>query len=205
MTIPMSIRWGSDGKDSYFFPTMGRVQKIGLEMTSPGSDLTYYRTNYQIQQYFPLSKTFTLLLNAEAGYANGYAGKALPFYKNFYAGGVGSVRGYKSSSLGPVVHDATTNLDSRVGGNRRIVANAEVLWTLPGVDKSFRMGWFFDAGQVYGTSTGIFPDTGLRYSTGLSAAWLSPVGPLKFSIGRPISKKEGDQAEVFQFQMGTAF
>ena len=171
----------------------------------PASDLNYYRATYQLQQYFPLNKTFTLLLNGEVGYANGYGGKSLPFYKNFYAGGVGSVRGYKASSLGPVVHDSTLNIDARVGGNRRIVANAEVLWSLPGMDKSFRMGWFFDAGQVYGSSSGIDYPTGIRYSTGLSAAWLSPVGPLKFSIGQPIGKKEGDQTESFQFQMGTAF
>ena len=206
LTVPTSVTWTSDGKDSYFFPTQGRVHKLGFEAATPGSDLTYYRTSYQLQQYVPISRTFTLMLNGEAGYANGYAGKGLPFYKNFYAGGIGTVRGYKTSSLGPVTvnNDGT---EARVGGNRRLIGNAELLWTLPGMDKSFRMGWFVDAGQVYGkkSNTDLGYPTGFRYSTGVSASWMSPVGPLKFSVGSPIAKKQGDQTEAFQFQMGTTF
>lgn len=205
LTVPLSINWVSDGKDSFFFPTAGRVHRLGFEVTSPGSDLTYYRSTYQLQQYIPINKTFTLMLNGEVGYANGYGNKELPFYKNFYAGGIGSVRGYKTSSLGPVVNDATTNTQARVGGNRRIIGNAELLWSLPGMDKSFRMGWFFDAGQVFGASAGLSYESGFRYSTGLSASWLSPVGPLRFSVAQPVGKKEGDRAEAFQFQMGTTF
>src|SRR5574343_245165 len=100
LSIRLSLNWTSDGKDSYLFPTTGLYQKAGLEVAAPGGDLTYYRASYQAQYYIPVSKNFTLMLNGDVGYANGYGGKELPFFKNFYAGGVGSVRGYKTSSLG---------------------------------------------------------------------------------------------------------
>ena len=203
LSIPLTANWTSDGKDSYFFPTKGTFQKAAIELASPGGDLTYYRASYQLQQYFPLNKVFTLFLNGEVGYADGYGGKGLPFYKNFYGGGVASVRGFKTSSLGPITTDALGQ-QYRIGGNSRVIGNAELLWAVPGMEKSFRMGWFFDAGQVYGKDqTMALSD--LRYSTGLSAAWISPIGPLKFSYGSPINKQESDKTESFQFQLGTTF
>jgi len=203
LTIPVTANWVSDGKDSFFFPTRGTYQKAGIEIAMPGGDLTYYRANYQLQQFVPLNSKFTLMLNGEVGYADGYGSTGgLPFYKNFYAGGVTSVRGFKASSLGPVVvEDGDTY---RVGGNRRFIANAELLWSIPGMEKSLRMGWFVDAGWVWGKGQNI--ELGdMRYSTGLSAAWVSPVGPLKFSVGLPLNDKEGDKVETFQFQLGTTF
>lgn len=203
LSIPLSVNWASDGKDSYFFPTRGTVQKAGAEVAAPGGDLTYYRLNYQLQQYVPLNSKFTLMLNGEVGYADGYGGNGLPFYKNFYGGGVNSVRGYKASSLGPITK-STDGTEYRIGGNRRVIGNAELLWGFPGMEKSFRMGWFFDAGQVYGKGEKI--DLGdLRYSTGLSASWISPIGPLKFSYGVPLNKQDNDKTESFQFQLGTTF
>ncbi len=200
MTIPISVNWISDGKDSFLFPTRGRFQKAGIEVAIPGGDLTFYRASYQLQQYIPLSKTFTLMFNGDFGYADGYGDStSLPFYKNFYAGGVNTVRGYKAGSLGP----KDTNGDS-LGGTRRVIGNAELLWGVPGMEKSLRLGLFFDAGQVYGQGQDIdFGD--LRYSTGISAAWISPVGPLKFSFGQALNKQEGDKPESFQFQLGTTF
>jgi outer membrane protein insertion porin family len=91
-----------------------------------------------------------------------------------------------------------------MGGNRRVVGNAELLWGLPGMEKSFRMGWFVDAGQVYGSEDKLSLGE-LRYSTGISIAWISPIGPLKFSLGKPLNKKDGDKTETFQFQLGTTF
>ncbi|UCV02255.1 outer membrane protein assembly factor BamA [Dechloromonas denitrificans] len=201
LSIPVTLNWISDGKDSYFLPTKGTYQKAGVEVAVPGGDLTYYRASYQLQHFVPLNSKFTLMVNGEVGYAEGYGGKGLPFYKNFYAGGVNSVRGYKASSLGPVINDGN---EYRIGGNRRFIGNAELLWSLPGMEKSLRMGWFFDAGQVYGKGQNIALDD-LRYSTGLSAAWISPIGPLKFSFGLPLNKKDSDQTESFQFQLGTTF
>lgn len=212
ITVPATVNWVSDGKDSYIYPTTGRVHRAGLEVAVPGGDLKYYRATYQLQQYFPLTKTLTLLLNGEAGIANGYGGVGLPFYKNYYAGGIGSVRGYASASLGPrdtVCDNYTTQTncrlsDDRLGGNRRVVANAEVMWGLPGMEKSVRLGWFVDAGQIFAKGEKMQLND-LRTSTGLSAAWISPLGPLKFSIAQPLNDKPGDRTERFQFQMGTTF
>lgn len=202
ISVPVTINWVSDGKDSYFFPTKGTYQKASVEVAVPGGDLTYYRATYQLQHFIPLNTKFTLMLNGEIGYADGYAKKSLPFYKNFYGGGVNSVRGYKAGSLGPV--DVDNGNEYRVGGNSRVIGNAELLWSLPGMEKSLRMGLFFDAGQVF--SKDQTPSTGnLRYSTGISAAWISPVGPLKFSYAVPLNKQEGDKPETFQFQLGTTF
>lgn len=202
LSIPVTLNWTSDGKDSFFFPTKGTFQKAGIEVAIPGGDLTYYRATYQLQHFIPLNSKFTLMLNGEIGYASGYGGEALPFFKNFYAGGIGSVRGYKASSLGPITNSGGT--EYRLGGDRRVIGNAEVLWSIPGMEKSFRMGWFVDAGQVYGDN-GDKSSGGIRYSTGLSAAWISPIGPLKFSFGRPLNKQSDDKSELFQFQLGTAF
>lgn len=202
LSVPLTLNWASDGKDSFFFPTKGTFQKAGIELAVPGGDLTYYRANYQLQHFIPLNTKFTLMLNGELGYADGYGGKGLPFYKNFYAGGVSSVRGYKASSLGPVTVDSGSEF--RIGGNRRVVGNAELLWSIPGMEKSLRMGWFFDAGQVYGKGENLALGD-LRYSTGLSAAWISPIGPLKFSFGLPLNKQDSDKSESFQFQLGTTF
>ena len=127
-SIPVTLNWISDGKDSYFFPTSGTYQKAGLEVAAPGGDLTYYRATYQLQHFIPLNKKFTLMMNGEVGYADGYADKGLPFYKNFYAGGVNSVRGYKAGSLGPI--DVDNGNEYRVGGNSRVIANAELLLSL---------------------------------------------------------------------------
>lgn len=204
ITVPLNLTWVSDGKDSFFFPTKGTYQKAGLEIALPGGDLTYYRANYQLQHFVPLSRRFTLMLNGELGYADGLGSNDLPFYKNYYAGGIGSVRGYKAASLGPTAYDWHTGDDYRLGGDRRVVTNAEVLWTPAGMENSARIGVFFDAGQVY--APGADFDLGeLRYSTGITASWLSPVGPLKFSIASPLNDKDGDETEVFQFQLGTTF
>jgi len=205
LTIPVTVNWISDSKDSFFFPTRGTFQKASVEVAVPGGDLTYYRATYQLQHFVPLNTKFTLMMNGEVGYADGFGStNGLPFYKNFYAGGVNSVRGYKAGSLGPVDTDLVTGNEYRTGGNSRFIGNAELLWGLPGMEKSLRMGWFFDAGQVFGKDQ--TPSTsGLRYSTGISAAWISPVGPLKFSYAIPLKKEDGDKAESFQFQLGTTF
>ncbi|OMG55081.1 outer membrane protein assembly factor BamA [Azonexus hydrophilus] len=201
VSLPASLTWVSDTKNSYYFPTSGTYQRAGIEVGLPGVDLTYYRANYQLQHFLPISKRFTLMLNGEIGIANGLSGKKLPFFKNYYAGGVNSVRGYKSNTLGTL---GTLEGEDRLGGNRKIVGNAELLWSLPGFESSARMGLFFDAGQVYASGDSL--DFGeIRYSTGVTASWLSPIGPLKFSVGMPLNKKDQDESEAFQFQMGTTF
>lgn len=206
ISLPATAGWGLDTKDSVISPTRGAVSRAGLEVAVPGGSLHYYRTTLQHQRYFPVSKDLTLMVNGEFGYANGYNNQGLPFYKNFYAGGIGSVRGYDTASLGP--RDTVSGLisDERLGGNRRVVFNAEALFPLPGfgTDKSVRFGGFVDAGQVWGKGENMSLSD-LRASTGVAAVWVSPFGPLKFSVAQPLHSKDGDKLQRFQFQMGSTF
>jgi outer membrane protein insertion porin family len=200
-TIRGDVGWARDSRDSIFYPTKGRYQRVYGELGLPGGDLTYYKLNYQHQWLYPLTRAITVSLNGELGYGDGFRGKDLPFFKNFYAGGVSSVRGYKTSGLGP-----KDEREDALGGTRRVLGNFEVLFPLPGTknDKSFRLSLFADAGQVYGKDEKI--DLGqLRYSSGVAVSWFSPIGPLKLSFGVPLNKKEGDKVERFQFLLGTVF
>lgn len=196
-----TLGWAKDTLDSRIYPMKGYVARINGELGA-GSSLKYYRANFQYQRYFPFGRDYALMLNGELGVADGVGDRPLPFYKYYYAGGVGSVRGYKAGSLGPV--DTVT--EDRLGGDRRVVMNAEFLFPMPGggLDKSLRLGVFADAGWIWGIGDKL--DVGdMRYSTGLSLAWTSPLGPLKFSLAQPLNKKDGDQIQRLQFQMGTLF
>lgn len=195
-----TIGWGQDSRDSAIFTTEGTVQRAFMEVALPVLDMRYYKLNYQHQWYYPVAMDVTFMTNGEAGVAAGYGGKEVPFFKNFYAGGTGSVRGYEANSLGP--RDAA---GLSLGGTKRVVGNAELLVPFPGVkDKSIRYSGFIDAGAVYGP--GDQPGTaGLRYSTGVALTWFSPVGPLKLSYGVPLNKQPGDRLQKFQFNIGTMF
>ena len=195
ITLLGTIGWARDGRDSGIYPTKGSMQKASGEIGLPGSDLTYYKLLYEHRWYYPLSDQFTLMLNGEAGLGDGYSKKPLPFYKNFYAGGSTSVRGYESSSLGP-----KDSLGNALGGTKRLLANAEVLFPLPILpnDKSVRMSVFLDSGMVNES----FDTSELRYSSGLALSWISPVGPLKISFAQPLNDKVGDRTQKFQFTFG---
>ncbi len=197
-----SASWSRDKRDSLIYTRKGTYQRVHGEVALPGGDIQYGKFNYQYQQWFPIGRDYALMLNGDVGIAKGYNGKPMPFYKNFYAGGIGSVRGYEQSSLGT---ERNTEGDS-LGGTRRLVGNAEFYFPLPGsgTDRSFRVSAFFDAGQVWGEEQDLkFGD--LRYSTGLAFSWSSPVGPLKFSLGFPLNAKKDDDIQRFQFQLGTVF
>ena len=197
-----SVGYGQDTVDSRTYPTKGHIQRVGVEATIPGGSLKYTRFTYQYQIFEPLSRTFTLMLNGEVGLASGYGGKEIPFWLNYYAGGIGSVRGYENGTLGPF--DAASG--DFLGGTRRVVGNAELFFPMPGLgtDKSVRLSAFIDAGQVWGKSEKISLGD-LRFSTGLAFSWTSPVGPLKFSLARPLNKKDNDKTQLFQFQLGSVF
>jgi outer membrane protein insertion porin family len=201
-TLRGSASWARDTRDSIFYATKGQLQELGAEVGLPAGDLRYYKLRYHQQWLYPASTWLTFSLNGELGYGKGYGGKDLPFFKNFYLGGVGSIRGYETSSLGP--RDPVT--DDALGGNRSILFNAEALFPMPGIkqDKSVRLSAFVDGGQVFGVDEKISVSD-FRYSGGFAVSWYSPVGPLKFSIAQPFKKKEGDRVERFQFQLGTAF
>ena len=200
-SIPGSIGWIRDQRDSALVPTKGEILRANMEAGLPGGTLQYYKLTGQAQWFHPLSRTYTLMLNGEIGTAGGMGGKPLPFYKNFYAGGVTSVRGYDAYSLGPT--DSQGNI---LGGTKRLVGNAEFLFPMPGtgVDRSMRLSLFLDAGQVYGSDQKMNLSD-LRYSTGISFIWNSPMGPLRFSYGKPLNAKAGDRVQHLQFQLGQVF
>ncbi len=208
ISLPVTVGWASDGRDSILYPSKGTYQRITFEVAPPPGDLTYYRLNYQFQRFVPLGKDLTLYLGGEAAYGDGLRGEELPFFKNFFGGGIGSVRGYETASLGPrdVLANGTLSRE-RLGGNRKIAGTAEVLFPMPGIglDKSFRLGVFLDAGQIWGKETNTQEAGPIRFSSGISAVWHSPMGPLKFSVAAPLNKQDGDKVQSFQFQMGQTF
>ena len=202
INIPLTFNWRRDGRDSAIWTTSGTTQRAAAEAGLPGGDLTYYKLSYDLRWYYPITERFTLMLNGELGYGAGYHGKPLPFFKNFFAGGNTSVRGYNVSSLGP------RDINNRtLGGNKRAVGNIEVLFPMPGMknDRSVRLSAFFDAGSVWGPD-GVNPQAeGLRYSAGIAVMWISPMGPLKISVAQPLNSQPTDNIQRFQFQFGQQF
>lgn len=211
--VAATIGWSRDSRDNALAPTRGTYQRLSGEVTLPVMDLRYYRASYQLQHYWPVTRDLTLAFNGEVGYGDSWGGKEYPFFKNFYAGGIGSVRGYENSSLGPKDNSYGGEGDS-AGGNASLNFSVEMLMPLPGADRTLRWFTFFDGGWVWGDSYGengrVEDKMGislsdLRYSVGVGVAWISPLGPLKFSIAAPINDKPGDKTERFQFQIGTGF
>ncbi|WP_293775724.1 outer membrane protein assembly factor BamA [uncultured Oxalicibacterium sp.] len=201
--VPLTVAWQRDSRDSALVPTRGRYQRANFEV-SPAGDSKYYRTTYQQQYFLPLFSFSTLALNGELNYGKGIGGNGYPIFKNFYAGGIGSVRGYESASLGP----KASNGDP-LGGSSRIILNAELQFPFPGsgTDRTLRWFIFTDAGNVYDGNFG----GDLKYSAGLGLSWVSPIGPLKLSFGKPLNPNksslatERDRSQAFQFQLGTGF
>jgi outer membrane protein insertion porin family len=200
LSIPLTLGWARDGRDSALVPTSGRYQRLNGEWGVAG-DTRYLRANYQYQQYWPLSSRFTLGFNGEVGWGWGLSGKPYPIFKNFFGGGLGTVRGFAQGTLGPL--DIT---GAYTGGNRRMNFNTELYVPFPGVgnDKTLRLFAYVDAGNVWGEGEQIKADS-LRASAGIGLSWISPVGPLKLSYGNPFRKFPEDKIERFQFQIGTAF
>jgi outer membrane protein insertion porin family len=192
--------WARDTRDSLIVTTDGLLTRFSTEVA--GGDLQYYRLGINQQFYWPLSRNVTLFLNADVGYASGSGGKPLPFFKNYYVGGPGTVRGYQDFSLGPRDVDGNS-----LGGTRRVVGNVELLFPMPGAaqDRSLRLGLFVDAGQVYAEGAPVELSE-LRYSAGLALAWASPLGPLRLSYASPLNEREGfDRVQRLQLKFGTAF
>ncbi len=195
----LSGGWSRDTRDDILYPNQGRLQSLLVELGLPFGDLSYYKAQYVQQWFWPVWNPFVLMLRGELGYGDGYNGKPMPFFKAFYAGGVGSVRGYETSSLGP--RDMYGNV---LGGKRKIVGNAELFYPLLTGQQAVRVSAFADAGQIY--LNGMQPNyESFRYSAGVGLAWNSPMGPLKFSYAYPINEKPGDKIQRFQFQVGSVF
>ncbi len=198
--VPLTLGWSRDQRDSAISPTAGRYQRANVEWSVAG-DVRFLRTNLQYQQFFPIWNKITLGLNGEVGWGAGQGGRPYPVFKNFYGGGLGSVRVFEQNSLGVI--DPT---GAYVGGAKKINLNAELYLPVPGTgnDKSLRIFAFADAGNVWRDGEPITAAS-LRSSAGLGLSWISPVGPLKMSWGSPLKKLPTDRIQRFQFQIGTAF
>jgi outer membrane protein insertion porin family len=199
-------------------PSGGRSQSLSLEFTVPGSELEFFRVNYSGQIFFPLFNPFVLRLRTNLGYGEAYGGtETFPFYKHFFAGGMGSVRGYESNTLGPRETPSPQdrfNDPDPIGGNVLIELSAEILFPLPFIEDQRQMKsvLFFDAGNVFNTNCPTvsivcfdLDDGELRYSAGLAVTWITGFAPISFSISVPINEKPGDEAESFQFELGKTF
>ena len=196
----LTVGWSRDSRNSALAPTQGRLQFINFDYATPIGQVEYVRTTYGNQWFKPLSRSITYAVNAELGSGVGLNGKNFPNFKNFYAGGIGSIRGFQAGGIGPLVDGRS------LGGNFRLVLNNELLFPLPGMaqDRTVRLFTFFDAGSVW--SQGDRPELGdLRATVGFGLSWLSPVGPLKLSVGNAIKKEDFDRTQRVQFNIGTAF
>ncbi len=199
--VPLTVGWARDSRDSALVPTSGRFQRINAEW-GVGGDTRYVSGSYQYQQYIPLNKQYTLAFNGDIAWGKGLSGRPFPLFKNFYGGGLGSVRGFEQGSLGQI--DTTTG--GSLGGNKKVNLNFEVLTPFPGAgnDRTLRMFAFVDVGNVFGESQPVRWNE-MRASTGVGISWISPVGPLRLAFATPIRKFTGDKIQTVQFQIGTSF
>lgn len=200
LNFKLTSSWKHDSRDNAIFPIRGAQQRFSAEATVPFSDLEYYKFSYYYRQYFPIFRSLTFSARGEIGYGDGYGdSSSLPFFKNFFAGGERSVRGYETNSLGP--RDSN---DDPLGGNIKLVGNLEFIMPPPLEDfrDTLRITGFFDIGQVYDDKIEL---NDLRYSIGLGVTWLSPVGAMTLSYGIPLNDEDGDDVEEFQFSFGQNF
>jgi outer membrane protein insertion porin family len=221
LTFSPSIGWTHDTLNRAIFPSKGGQQRLSALATVPGSDLEYYKMSYKHQMYFPLAKDFTLRIQGEAAYGDGYGStKELPFFENYFAGGTGSVRGFRNNTLGPR-ETRTVGCENNpvvcnyqnytIGGSSKVLGSAEVFFPVPFMTetKSVRLGTFLDAGSV---SNGLNVDN-MKYSAGLSGEWMSPFGALSVSAAMPLNANSTndpqsntrDQKQIFQFNFGQNF
>lgn len=199
-SVPLTVGWTRDDRDSALVPTTGRLQKLQSEI-GVAADTRYIRANYQFQQYVPLNRQFTVAFNADVGWGKGLGSRPFPVFKNFFGGGLGSVRGFEQGTLG--ARDIT---GAFIGGPKKIGFNTEVLAPFPGAgnDRTLRVFGFFDVGNVYGENDAIELNK-MRASVGVGLSWISPVGPLRLAYANPVRKYAGDRIQKVQFQIGTSF
>jgi len=200
--VVLSASWRHDSRNKILFPDEGGLQSIALESTLPGSGLEYYKLDYQQQHFTQLTSRLTLGLKGRVAYGDGYGEfDTLPFFENFFAGGIRSIRGFEDNTLGPL--DSNKNA---IGGAFLTVFNMEVLFPVPflGTSSGTRLSAFLDFGNVY-ENLNAFDAGEFRYSVGLAGLWSSPLGPISASIGFPLNAATEDQVQRFQFTVGTFF
>ncbi|WP_228285046.1 outer membrane protein assembly factor BamA [Acinetobacter rathckeae] len=227
-----SLGWSFNTLDRPMFPTSGQLHSVNLEVALPGSDSAYEKLTYSGQVFFPIGKGFGLRGYGKVGY-----GHDLPFWKNFYAGGWGSVRGYEDNTLGPrypgEYYSGTQTTDSNkdpIGGNALVQFGGEIILPVPSKGdwaRNVRPTLFVEGGQTFDTECKNVSDfydgttkvsgkqyckdnygfdlANLRYSAGVGLTWNTMIGPLSISYAYPLNKKDGDETQSVQFQIGRTF
>lgn len=201
-SLTASASFSHDTRDKRIFPTDGGLRRVSAEGKVPGSELEFYKVNLGLQQFVPLTRLFVFEAEANIGYGDGYGDfDEMPFFENFFAGGVRSVRGYEDNSLGP-----RDSLNDPIGGNFRTVGTLQLHFPPPFLTESnaVRLSLFYDVGNVFAGASDWTADD-LRMSVGLGATWLSPVGPLTISIAQPFNDQSVDDIQQFQFTLGAGF
>ena len=198
--FPLTLGWSSDTRDSAISPNSGSVQRLNGDWSVAG-DAKFLRAGYQYQTYIPLSKKLTVAFNGELGWGKGLGSTPFPVFKNSFAGGLGSVRGFEQGTLGP--RDVT---GAYLGGPKKMIGAVEIQAPLPGAgnDRTLRVFGFVDAGNVFGENQKLSAKD-IRASVGVGLSWVSPVGPLRLAFANPIRKQAGDKIQRLQFQIGTTF
>ena len=191
-----------DTLNKAFLPTDGTRHRLSFDLSIPGSDLEYYTASYLGETYIPVleQEDVSLKFKTRLGYGDGVGdSQGLPFLKNFFAGGIRTVRGYTYNSLGP-----TDSNGEQIGGNVLITGTAALQFPMPGIKETdqARLSLFGDAGQVYADNAELGD---LRYSAGLALAWMTPIGPLSFTYASALNSKSTDETEGFQFSIGSTF
>ncbi|MGM0536668.1 MAG: outer membrane protein assembly factor BamA [Pseudomonadota bacterium] len=220
-SLKLTASWTRNNLNRGMMPTAGNYQRLSLESAVPGSDAEYYKLRAQARQIVPFNEeqTWGLKFSGELGYADTVGNDPYPFYENFLSGGLGSVRGFTSNTLGPATTERSDGDDRTLGGNVLVEGSAEVLFPLPFVEdqRSLQASLFLDGGNTFLTDCYDVPegftsscesgvDLGeLRYSAGVGLSWLTPVGPLTFSVSEALNDEDGDDTQFFQFSLGQTF
>ena len=200
--IPVTVSYVHDTRNRTVFPSEGQRHRVSLQAAAPGSDLQYQKLSYDGAAYKPLTDNVTFAVKGKVGTSNtGGDLDNLPFFDKYYAGGINSVRGFDQSTLGP-----RDEKDDPTGGDLMVTATAEVQFPVPLAEdvKGLKMSAFVDGGNVFNDS-GDFESGELRYSAGVGAVWLSPIGPLEVSYAKPLNAEEGDKEQKVQFSIGASF
>ncbi len=222
--VKLDTSIGSSTLNRGVLPTAGASQSIALEFSAPGSDISYYKISLNAERFFPIYGNFKLKLETQLGYGEGYGDTdRMPFFENYFAGGIGSVRGFETNQLGPRESGSTGSFEPfPIGGNVLAVFSGSILIPTPFLPNpgAVQASLYFDAGNVFDTNctpdpAGIMetiqlncfaPDIEeLRYSAGIAVTWISGFGPMSFSFGRPVNGGEFEEREMFQFTLGQTF
>ncbi len=203
-TVHANLSWAKDSRNSYFAPTRGTFQRLGADIALPGSTQEYYKLSYSIEHYWPINSYLVLKTKVDLGYGAGYgngSGNGLPFFENYYAGGVQSVRGFRDNTLGPFALATGSTFRQPLGGAVKTTGTFETYFPRLLNTESARISTFLDYGNVY-AKPGDFSFNSLRASVGVALQWRAPIGPIIISFAEPIRKQAGDQTEHLQFTFG---